>query len=242
MKILFIGFPYSVHTVNWINAIDRREHSIHFFPSQPYESIHYNFPSVYFHSDFSFINAESIKTRNVIYKNINPFIGKLFSRNRNFSKIIRLIYKALGIKYSHESFLKKVIKRVNPDVIHILETQNSGYLYSKVEDANKTSKVFLSVWGIDLHYYGILPEHSIQLKNLLPKINFLLVEGLRDLNLAKKLHFKGSSKIIQATGGVDFNLIKEVRVNYIKTSNRNAICIKGESISCKTSTLCNSCY
>lgn len=227
MKILFIGFSHSIHSVNWLKSIDAEKNEIHFFPSQACESIHEDFPRVIYHSDYNQIAYESIKTTKVIHKVLNPILGKLKSKNKIIAKCIRAIYRIFGADRNHAASLRKVIKKEQPDLIHILETQNSGYLYLEANTTEIKQKLFLSIWGIDLHYFGILPEHTGKIKDLLSKVDHLLVEGKRDIQLAEQLKYDKTFQIIQATGGLDFQLIDEIRKKSLDPSKRKALCIKG---------------
>lgn len=227
MKILLIGFPHSIHTVNWIKSIDNEENEIHFFPSQSFQAINQNFPNVIFHSDYNQIDWESIKITNVVHKSITSGIGKMTSTNKLLRKILRNLYKIFGIDDAHHSFLAKVIQNEKPDVVHLLETQNSGYLYLDALDALPKHKLYLSVWGIDLHYFGNLPDHKPKIEELLSKVDCLFVEGTRDESIAKELGYQNSTQIIQATGGLNMDLIDNVKATSILTSERKAICIKG---------------
>src|SRR3974390_2984000 len=53
MRVLFVGFPYSVHAARWTSLVADQGWALHFFPSQDNDYIHPDFRNIAFWSGFS---------------------------------------------------------------------------------------------------------------------------------------------------------------------------------------------
>lgn len=124
--------------------------------------------------------------------------------------------------------LDTVIKRFQPDIIHTLHTQTSGYMLMNLRK-NWQGKFPIwvhSVWGSDIYLWERIPGQKEILRELMSYIDYFISEGKRDQLLVKKLGYKG--KFIEpmpATGGFDIEKIKSLRL--LKPSLRKEIAVKG---------------
>lgn len=219
MKILFIGFPFSIHTARWINQITDQNWDIHLYSSLPYSNPHQNLTDITFH-EYSYIIDK--KLINCHHKKIYWF--ELGFSSAIVKKLTGIIFRRLKIEKSQEKTLLKVIKKIRPDIIHTLETQHAGYLLSSVWDKLKEKPYWIhSTWGIDFHLFSNFKDHKSKIEETLAKINLLIVEGQRDIELAKKFGYLGKTSIFPSVGG---GFIIEQKVPN-KTSSRKLILLKG---------------
>jgi len=222
MKILFVAMPFSIHTVRWISHINTMEHEIHVFSSFPYSTPHIELKNVIFHD---YYHAITNFDQEITFSPIWPFEVK--SRNRLVKKIIGKLYRILRLERSREKTLLKVIKSIEPDIIHSMETQHAGYLVSNAKDSLTKFPYWIhSNWGIDLHYFGGLEAHKSKTIKCLGGIDTLIVEGNRDKELSQKYGFRKNVVIFPSVGG-GFEIPTKENYFYEKTSNRRIILIKG---------------
>ncbi|MCB9246144.1 MAG: glycosyltransferase family 4 protein [Flavobacteriales bacterium] len=199
-------------------------HNVHLYPSQAIQAIHPDFSDITIHCDL--YNLEFVPKTNVKVVPVTPFWGNWGRLNNGLGKIMRFLANSIK-KGRHIEGLRTVVNRLKPDVIHLHEIQHAGYLYSNAQ-IQKKSRVFLSVWGIDLHFFRFYPEHIARIRSLLTQVDHLLVEGKRDEQLARGLAYTGPISIIQSTGGIDLENSDLAWQSVESTALRRAICIKGE--------------
>ena len=160
--------------------------------------------------------------RGLIYK--NPFPGYLKVEKiigANYARKILMLFRNV-----QNAALLNVIKTIQPDIIHTMETQKAGYLGSEAGHHFK-KKWIHSTWGVDLHYFQNFTEHKDKLIRLFSKIDVLVSEGVRDIDIAKNLGYKGKWIVIPSVGGgFDFTLFDSVD-SKIPPSSRKKILLKG---------------
>ena len=219
MKILFVAFPFSVHTARWINQLQGTGWEIHLFPSMDFHPLHPSISGVTYYqpSGYAF-------TKNPANRYVTHFAENLFFRNKLVWKFYRRVGKLLGMRKTGADRLRSVIKKLQPDIIHSLETQHAGYLVKLAKEKGMPFPVWVhSNWGIDLHFFGRLPEHREKIKEVLREVRVLIVEGKRDAVLASGLGFQGKLFTFPSVGG-GF-IIKEVSSK--TPSTRKKILVKG---------------
>ena len=114
-KILIIGFPNSVHTLNWINSVDLTKFKVFFFPSTSSNLSCINDKRVTYYED----HYEISKLKIFLYRFLS-----LLSLDKFFFTPKIYIKQIIHNKY----LLKDYIFFLQPDIIHSLEIQHSGYL------------------------------------------------------------------------------------------------------------------
>jgi glycosyltransferase involved in cell wall biosynthesis len=181
-------------------------------------------------------------TPNAIYKTIFP--AKLMLRERDLTS--RAIYTFLLPNrfkpkeidtysfFPHAVYLAHTIKNWQPDVIHSLgvfvnwrDNAKILLLAREILGGKLPCPWIVSTWGADLDLYPSLgkEEHS-QAKAIFSTCDGLLLEGERDLPLAKKLGFHGKVLAkVPAFGGVTWN--PEDYCSLEPTSKRRVIILKG---------------
>jgi glycosyltransferase involved in cell wall biosynthesis len=222
MRILFVAFPESNHTLRWINQISDQGWDIHLFPSRE-GPLHSGFRNLTTYGVFSFPPAGL--DRSVNWRQLWPpwkgssRLGSLAGRFR----------PALA---DRAAWLARVIKQVKPDLVHSLEFQHAGYLtlaakhYLAAEGID-FPKWAVTNWGSDIYLFGRLPEHAEKIRSILSECDFYHCECHRDLTLARSLGLKGEAlPVFPVTGGFDTRQMQQFRAPG-KTSTRRVIALKG---------------
>ena len=208
-KVLLVAMVDSVHTGRWISQFDGEAIDFMLFPSTPHRRIH-----------------SLIKQRTTL---------KVETRVR-ISQWMKWAALPLGIadlvcaNFFRAKLLSREIKKFEPDVIHIMETQHAGYLTDRALKTVKFKpKVILSIWGSDLFWFQRFPKHHKKMSSLFPRLDILITECERDEALATDLGFVGECVYgIPASGGVDSQLLNDSHRQKLP-STRKTIAIKGYS-------------
>jgi glycosyltransferase involved in cell wall biosynthesis len=202
-KILFVAFPFSIHTARWINQLSNGGFEVHLYSShrgaQPHDQL----------------------SKDVIWHS-NP---KNLQRRRSFAERLYRKIKPVITK-SPAQELTDLIKIIQPDIINSLESQHAGYLVSTARE-NFSDNDFPfwmhSNWGIDLHFFGRIKEHIPKLKKMLTGIDHLITEGERDTQLAQNLGYKNATSVFPSVGGG----FVFPAIAFTVPSARNIILVKG---------------
>jgi glycosyltransferase involved in cell wall biosynthesis len=212
MKILIIAMSESIHTARWINQIVDEGWDIHLFPAV----------------DHGFVNPhlKNVAVHHLIYTGAR--INKSHTiKNRGF----RIPFNPFGVSSSLIFFfrefmnrhmsgysawrLRRLIKRLGPDIIHSLEFQHSGYL------------LFRTLYQDDYTLFGIRNNSRYYIKKIIDML--YRHTPLRIRNVIKyllKRHFNNSPDKVQnesASGRKESMAIKVQRlvgqnVKWIATS------------------------
>jgi len=219
MRILFIGFPDSIHTARWINQIAGQEWDIHLFPVHD-GPVHPDLRSVTIHSFFRTwpFSDNSQVTRKGLHWPILSGRGKIKS-------IVKLASPGLA---ADSKRLATTIRSLNPDIIHVLEMQHAGYLSSEALqqlNGRPYPPVIYSSWGSDFYRYGNLPDHRQSIREFLGRCDYYIADCRRDLELASRFGFAGEALgVYPAGGGFD---LREPRRLKRPFNERNVILVKG---------------
>lgn len=208
-KILIVAMADSVHTARWIRQFDSDEIEFVLFPSTPHRRIHG-------------LIGEHKQVKRISSLRISRFmtIGALPLG------ILDLLFK----NFFRSKFLAREIKTFQPDIIHIMETQHSGYLaYKALKKSQTNSKIILSIWGSDLFWFQKFKRHRSKISSVLKMVDLLVMECNRDRETALGLGFGGTFSInMPATGGLNTGLLRE-RALEQPTVTRKLIAVKGYS-------------
>lgn len=209
----------SIHTARWVSQIADQGWDLHLFPSIDVGQVHPLLKNItVYHSFFGKQN------------NIQPTVRikgfPVLSERLAFA--LRLFAKELMPKYRIRQ-LRRLIKKLKPDLIHTMETQHAGYL---LIDAIKGTLINLptwvhSIWGSDLYLFSRLDGHQEKIKQVLSMCNYIACEGQRDIKLAKELGFNGKFlPTMQATSGFDIDRCKKIK-GFGPVAKRKIIALKG---------------
>lgn len=219
MKILIVAFTESIHTVRWINQIIDQGWDIRLFSSV----------------DNGVISSELKKTKvyqtfysNKYKKNKDVKITGIPVFSYDFAIGFRFALKKFFPKY-REWYLKWVIKKFKPDIIHSMEIQHAGYLVNEVKKKwkGKFPKWIVTNWGSDIYFFGQLKEHKPKIREVLSCGDFYSCECQRDVGLAKQFGLKSQIlPVFPNSGGFDLKKISVLRQKG-KPSLRQTIVLKG---------------
>ena len=208
-KILIVAMADSVHTARWIRQFDSDEIEFVLFPSTPHRRIHG-------------LIGEHKQVKRISSLRISRFmtIGALPLG------ILDLLFK----NFFRSKFLAREIKTFQPDIIHIMETQHSGYLaYKALKKTQTNSRIILSIWGSDLFWFQKFKRHRSKITSVLKMVDLLVMECNRDRETALGLGFGGTFSVnMPATGGLNTGLLRE-RALEQPTVTRKLIAVKGYS-------------
>ena len=208
-KVLLVAMADSVHTGRWISQFDGEAIDFMLFPSTPHRRIH-----------------SLIKQR--LYGDVEARVR--ISKWMNWAALPLGIVDLVFVNFFRAKLLSREIKKFEPDVIHIMETQHAGYLTDRaLQTVKYKPKVTLSIWGSDLFWFQRFPKHQIKIKSMLDQVDLLVMECRRDLELAITLGFKGLFfDSMPATGGMNTELLAE-KARYLPARDRKWIAVKGYS-------------
>ena len=221
VRVLIIAFPHSIHTARWIQQLDESEFEIVLFPSLTFRPIHEEIQNITITQlDLPDINAN----RAIKFK--YPLPGFRLLQKLTGPVLYRKLLGKFGLLKLQKRNLKKLIREFQPDIIHTMESQQAGYMYADLPRQQSIQWIH-SIWGIDLHYFRENQEHLQKLRAMLNKLNLLVVEGERDIKIAKEIGYKGASAIIPSVGGgFDFSIWKTLPYT-TAASSRKKILLKG---------------
>ena len=212
MKILFVGFPYSIHAARWTSLLADAGWDLHLFPSQPSNALHEDFSGITFWPvpGTSFANRSDVK------------VGIL--KGANVAQTVRLSNVP-----AHVARLAQVMDLERFDVVHSMEFQHAGYLTcDAIDQINSPPPVWIATnYGADIAFFGQDPGHEQKIRRMLDRCDYYSSECRRDLELARKLGLKGDVfTILPNSGGIDLAEAECFR-QAGRTSGRRVIALKG---------------
>lgn len=129
------------------------------------------------------------------------------------------------LEVSANEQLEKIIREIQPDIIHSFEMQSCSYPILKTMNKFPNTKWLYSCWGSDLFYYQKNKGHNSKIKHVLKRINFLHTDCRRDFEIAKSLDFKGKHvELIPGGTGYELNLLEKYK---LPLKQRKTILVKG---------------
>ncbi len=219
MRILFVAMSDSIHTSRWICQLADRNWDLHLFPSIDSGVSHPGLKNVCIHH--SIYGRQNSKRKKNRFRGI-PVI------NNNIAYVFRGFLKTSFPRYRIRQ-LKRLIQKLQPDIIHSLEIQSAGYLTSNVLKICDSPSIpwIVSNWGSDIYLFGNLNQHVKKIQDVMENCDYYACECQRDVQLAKEFGFKGKIlPVLPNSGGFDLNFLNEIRQD-CKTSKRKKIILKG---------------
>jgi glycosyltransferase involved in cell wall biosynthesis len=122
-----------------------------------------------------------------------------------------------------------IIRLLKPDIVQSLEIQHAGYFTMTVRKyfSSDFPKWIVTNWGSDIYLFGRFPEHAARIKSILETCDYYSAECHRDVELARKMGFKGVAlTVFPNAGGFDLGQILELRADG-RPSERRIILLKG---------------
>ena len=220
-RILFVVRPSSVHSARWINQIVGREWDIHVFAASEGP----------WHPDFENVTAYSYASRGAR----RAGRGKTVRERRLWPLPLgadraKMLAARLPERWSSRAaWLARVIRWLNPDMVHSLEFQQAGYLTLEARALYKERfpAWVVSNWGSDISLYGPLAEHVERIKGILAGCDYYACECNRDVKLAREYGFtKTALPVLPVAGGFQLDRLAKYRQPG-PTSARKIIALKG---------------
>ncbi|MGJ8684495.1 MAG: glycosyltransferase family 4 protein [Nonlabens sp.] len=206
MKIMMVSMN-SIHFRRWSDQLRESGHEVFWFDikDQGYA------PSMSWMTQITGWKKGFLKKR-----------GRTFLKNR-----LPKLYNALVHKYdtSVEHAFAKALQEIQPDLVHSFALYVSCTPILNIMNAHPNVSWVYSSWGSDLFYYRNEPSYLIDIKEVLPRLNYMFADCKRDQHIADELGFTGKHLgVIPGGGGFDLSLFEKYKTPYKK---RNIIAVKG---------------
>lgn len=151
--------------------------------------------------------------------------GFLVKRGRSFiKKNFPVLFKSLESKldYNVEDAFQKALYKIQPDIVHCFEMKISGLKILSTMQGNPLPLIYSS-WGTDLYDLNVLGIKKEQAKEFLGRVDYLITDCHRDVQLAKTLGFQNVHLgVYPGNGGLDI-----LDGQRLPVEQRNYILIKG---------------
>jgi hypothetical protein len=209
-KILIIGMFDSIHLVRWLKQFKNEPVDFILFPSKKFRSIN---PEL----------SKLIKSKNLAnYYLTYPYKLHFFIGYIDF--VLIKIGNILGINL-RKNGLKKILTTNDFDLIHALEIQGAGYLYSELPlNIIGDNKLILTNWGSDIYFFAKDKGHNEKISKVVAMAAYYSAECERDYELLKNYNFIGRKLPCIPNGG-GFSL-EELNSYKTSASKRNLILCK----------------
>lgn len=191
----------SVHLGRWLEQFEGADFEFYLFPSSPHRRIHSKISNL--------VASGSLRLPWHLRVSALP----LWLLDRVLSDWCRGALLALELR------------KIRPDLVHILEFQNAGYLYLRGRKLSRSFAevpVLLTPYGSDMYWFRRFKKHESRLRQLLKAASAMSCECRRDEIIAAELGFTGTYlPRIPAFGKVGRSLGSDNK------SQRDLVVIKG---------------
>ncbi len=218
MRILFVGFPESIHTARWIAQLADEDWDIHLFPVHD-GPVHPDLKNVTVHSFYRtspFGNNDRVTRKGLPW----PVL-------RGRGKIKAALERTAPHLAVNSARLARAIRTLEPDVIHVMEMQHAGYLAldSFTQLGASISPCIYSSWGSDFYRYGNESNHQERIRDFLKLCDYYIADCHRDVLLARDFGFAGEVLgVLPVGGGFDLQYMGQFRQ---PLATRKTIALKG---------------
>ena len=204
-RILVVCMFDSIHSARWLAQFKDSGYEFLLFPSSPHRRLRPELKEL--------LNSSSASSY------------KLFPMSKYFGIPFWIADKFLG-NLIRGNLVRAAAKNFRPDVVHLLELQNAGYIGLEAFGSKPRDFSLISTnWGSDIFWFQRFEQHKKRLKRLLSISDYYSAECHRDVQLAKDLGFTGIAlPVIPNAGGFAANLLSQ---DLVPSSERNMIAIKG---------------
>lgn len=173
-----------------------------------------------------FDNGEKVDNINWVHQTVNWKRKINYPGRQTFKKKFPKIYK--GIQSFNERKLSDIfeekLKEIQPDVVQSFVLFSACAPILQVMNKYPNLKWIYSAWGNDLFYFQNEPDYLKDIKQVLPRVNFMFADCTRDYEIAKQYGFVGIFLgAFPGGGGYEFELENEIK----PVKERQVILIKG---------------
>jgi glycosyltransferase involved in cell wall biosynthesis len=223
LRILFIAQAVSIHTARWLNQLQDLGWDLHVFDMLG------SFP----HAELGGVTEYSLLLPRRVATKARPVsYGPDFFLRRGWDPFpISLVgFFIRRIFRDRVARLTRLIRRLNPDVIHSFELQTESYHVLDVVrqlGGCLPAPWIVSTWGSDIFFFQRFPEHVDKIKAVLRECDYLIPDCQRDAALAREYGFEGGIPLILPGAGA--YPVHEMRAAGPResTSSRSTILVKG---------------
>ena len=206
MKILMVSIN-SIHFERWTNQLQESGHEVHWF----------NVRDGGYSEKLSWVNQIVGWKFKFINNKARVFIKKRWP----------WLYNKLSflIENSTEKAFEKVLLEIQPDVVHSFVLYISCVPILPVMQKYQNIKWMYSSWGSDLFYFQNQPKYLNDIKQVLPRVNYMFADCKRDIDLAKAYGFDGQVLGVYPGGGG--YPIDDYKAHISPLNQRKLILVKG---------------
>ncbi len=206
MKILMVSIN-SIHFERWTNQLHESGHELHWF----------NVRDGGYSEKLSWVNQIVGWKFKFINNKARVFIKKRWP----------WLYNKLSflIENSTEKAFEKVLLEIQPDVVHSFVLYISCVPILPVMQKYPNIKWMYSSWGSDLFYFQNQPKYLNDIKQVLPRVNYMFADCKRDIDLAKAYGFDGQVLGVYPGGGG--YPIDDYKAHISPLNQRKLILVKG---------------
>ena len=206
MKILLVSMP-SLHFFRWTEQLQHSGHEVYWFDindgGKETGRLNWVKQIVGWKLKWNYPGRYFIKKR----------IPKLYS-----------FFQKLNDRKIADVFEQKLLE-IQPDVVHSFALYVSCAPIMEVMNKYSTIKWIYSSWGSDLYYFQHIPSYLSDIKKVLPRVDYLFTDCIRDHKIAQQYGFNGNFLGVFPGGG-GFPL-KEMGTYESPLSERTIIIVKG---------------
>jgi hypothetical protein len=223
VRILFVTVCYSIHTARWIGQLRDEQWDIHLFPADGHlHNLHPELRDITVHA---FFRGEAGRAHASVRQTGIPWP---FPVLRGRGLVHDLLDAMPGDSTSEAARLAKVIRRIQPDIVHSMELTGGVLTLAARERLDGHFPPWVhSSWGSDLFYFGNQPEYSRRVRRMMATCDCLMADCQRELDLAPGFGFTGTTLgVVPAAGGYRIEHMRGLRSEQ-PASARRLVMLKG---------------
>ena len=206
MRILLVSV-FSNHMFNWVLQLKQSGYDIHWIDV---------------HDANTYVQRIDFVDQTVKWKRRLEYPGRFWIK-KHFPKADNLLEK-----YNNRSFLsvfRKKFEEFQPDVVQSFELHSACVPILEIMKNNPRVKWIYSVWGNDMFYYQDDPAKLQEIKDVLPRVDYMFADCTRDYKIATKYGFKGEYLgTFPGGGGYELEYLKRYLCDF---DTRKIILVKG---------------
>ncbi|MCM2255434.1 MAG: glycosyltransferase [Vicinamibacteria bacterium] len=214
MRVLVVAMVDSVHTARWLAPLQGAGWDVHLFPSTPPQLPHPLSCGVTLHG---YGRRPKSLAPGLTWRSLSLAQGKLGR-----------VAQWLAPEPPKHVTLLRLIERLQPDLVHSMETQSAGYLTAAAKaEAHRFPPWLHSSWGSDIFLFDRLAAHRENVRRVLAACDAFHTDCQRDVALARDAGFRGRiAAVIAGQGGLDLERVAALR-STAPPAQRTEIVVKG---------------